>query len=145
MQSFLCFAVAMSCVFWNLFTDWGGQKDSAQTLRSVSLRSDITKASETQPLAAFGIPGAEESRPWIGFQIIDGSSSPQVLCYGFEVGTVALLSSVKMLPVLLIWISSPRSSLICETQPQLIHRAEALLSFLGMMNYGYIKPYVNLV
>lgn len=79
MQSFLCFAVAMSCVLRNLVTDCGSQKDSAQTLRSVSLRSDISKTSETQPLAAFGISGAEESRPWIGFQITDGSSSPQVL------------------------------------------------------------------
>lgn len=31
-------------------------KDPAQTLRSVSLCSDITKTSETPPLAAFGIP-----------------------------------------------------------------------------------------
>lgn len=83
MQSCLCFAVAMSCVLGNLVTDCGSQKDSAQALSSGSPRSDITKASETQPLAAFGISGAEESRPWIGFQITDGSSSPQVLCYGF--------------------------------------------------------------
>lgn len=49
-----------SCVLQNLVTDCGSQKDSAQTLRSVSLRSDISKTSETQPLAAFGISGAEE-------------------------------------------------------------------------------------
>lgn len=53
----------MSYVLRNLVTDCGVQKDPAQTLRSVSLHSDITKTSEAQPLAAFGIPSAEESRP----------------------------------------------------------------------------------